>query len=92
MQKAKTRSQILYGCSNLKIVEIQRLFGYTRDKAKRVHDLAMQIDREELGKWIIDPVNPRLETVLKVTRVSFNRLAKQIENADALAQQSANVG
>lgn len=90
MQKAKTRSQILNESSNLKIVEIQRLFGYPRQKAKRVHDLAMQIDREELGKWIIDPVNPRLETVLKVTKVSFNRLAKQIENAAAVPEHTAN--
>ena len=67
MQRTKTRSQILNECSHLKITEIQRLFGYTRIQAKRAHDLAMQVDREELGKWIIDPVNPRLETVLKVT-------------------------
>ena len=90
MQKAKTRSQILNECSNLKIVEIQRLFGYSHAKAERVHDLAMQIDREELGIWIIDPVNPRLETVLKVTNKSFNLLAKQIKNAAAEPEHTAN--
>ena len=89
MYRAKSRSQILNECSNLKITEIQRLFGYPRDKAKRVHDLAMEIDREELGKWIIDPVNPRLESVLKVTGKSYNLLAKQIKNAAAESERTA---
>lgn len=89
MQRKKTRSQILNECAHLKISEIKVLLGYTQPEAKRVHDLAIQQDRKELGEMIINPIHPRLETVLAVAHKSYSLLEKQIKNAAAEQERTA---
>ena len=78
MQKAKTRAEILFGASYLKIVEIQRLLVCSRTEAKRIHDLALQYDKEKDGKWIVNPVNPKKETVLMIANTTFKYLKDQV--------------
>ena len=77
MIRTKTRQQIanqLY----LTKTDIQRLLGVSQYKARRIYDLADEIDAEEL-KYRIEPTKVRLTSVSKVTGLSLNLIKKQAE-------------
>lgn len=65
MQVAKTRQEILdsYFWSQ---TEISRVFGISRVKAKKIYELANQIDNEELGNYRIEDTKVRKSTAFKV--------------------------
>lgn len=77
MIRAKTRQQIanqLY----LTKTDIQRLLGVSQYKARRIYDLADEIDAEEL-KYRIEPTKVRISSVSKATGISLNLIKKQAE-------------
>ena len=77
MQFKKTRQQIanqLY----LTKTDIQRLLGVSQYKARRIYDLANQIDAEDL-KYRVEPTKVRITSISKVTGISVNLMKKQAE-------------
>lgn len=77
MIRVKTRQQIasqLY----LTKTDIQRLLGVSQYKARRIYDLADEIDAEEL-KYRIEPTKVRISSVSKATGISLNLIKKQAE-------------
>jgi len=73
----KTRQQIanqLY----LTKTDIQRLLGVSQYKARRIYDLANQIDAEDL-KYRVEPTKVRITSISKVTGISVNLMKKQAE-------------
>lgn len=77
MIRIKTRQQIasqLY----LTKTDIQRLLGVSQYKARRIYDLANNIDAEEL-KYRIEPTKVRISSVSKATGISLNLIKKQAE-------------
>lgn len=77
MIRTKTRQQIanqLY----LTKTDIQRLLGVSQYKARRIYDLADEIDAEEL-KYRIEPTKVRISSISKATGISLNLIKKQAE-------------
>ena len=60
--------------------DIQNLFGVSRAAGIRIFDAAMAIDDEEV-KFRPWPNRVRQKSVLKVQRISFNELERQIKSA-----------
>lgn len=89
MQRKKSDWEILYKCPNWKTAWIKQILGYTNEKAKKIHDMAIRIDRQKLGEFIIDNKDPRMETVLDITHIPFSKLEKQIKNAAAESERTA---
>lgn len=80
MIRIKTRQQIasqLY----LTKTDIQRLLGVSQYKARRIYDLANEIDAEEL-KYRIEPTKVRISSVSKATGISLNLIKKQAEEGN----------
>ena len=80
MIRTKTRQQIanqLY----LTKTDIQRLLGVSQYKARRIYDLANNIDTEEL-KYRIEPTKVRISSVSKATGISLNLIKKQAEEGN----------
>lgn len=69
--------------------DIQNLFGVSRAAGIRIFDAAMAIDDEEL-KFRPWPNRVRQKSVLKVQRISFNELERQIKSAPSLGGQSTS--
>lgn len=69
--------------------DIQNLFGVSRAAGIRIFDAAMAIDDEELNfrPW---PNRVRQKSVLKIQRISFNELERQIKSAPSLGGQSTS--
>ena len=68
--------------------DIKVLFRVSRQVADRIYNQADSIDSQM--RFRACPNKVRMQTVLKVQEISWDLLLKQIKNADALAQQSAN--
>lgn len=80
MIRTKTRQQIanqLY----LTKTDIQRLLGVSQYKARRIYDLADEIDAEEL-KYRIEPTKVRISSISKATGISLNLIKKQAEEGN----------
>lgn len=68
--------------------QIKILFRVSRQTADRIYNQADKIDSQM--RFRCEPNKVRMESVLKVQEKSWDLLQKQIKNADALAQHSAN--
>lgn len=78
MQKIKTRAEIL-SSPYITQTEIARLLELSYRDAKQVYQLARQRDTEQLGERLSIYANKtRLKSVLFVTGLDYNMLAKQI--------------
>lgn len=53
----------------LNITDISRLFGLIQIRAKKLYEIASEIDAKELGPWRIEPFKVRASTVYKVVGV-----------------------
>ena len=89
MQRKKSRLELLYS-PYLNTAEIKRLLAVPRSVAERYYKWADELDNEQLGQYRGYPTKVRKESALKVAGKSFSALERDIKNADALAQQSAN--
>lgn len=67
--------------------DIKMLLDVPRQVAENIFLQADAIDNEM--DFRVYPTKVRMQSVLKVTNISWNLLQKQIKNADAIAQQSA---
>lgn len=67
--------------------DIKVLLNVSRRVAENIFLQADMLDNET--DFRVYPTKVRMQSVLKVTNISWNLLQKQIKNADALAQQSA---
>lgn len=83
MEERKDLLQKVY----LSRVEIQRLFQVSRRAGERLFKKALEIDDEELNfRPYINRV--RMKSVLKIQKISFNELERQIKSAPSLGGQS----
>ena len=67
--------------------DIKVLLNVSRRVAENIFLQADMLDNEM--EFRVYPTKVRMQSVLKVTNISWNLLQKQIKNADAIAQQSA---
>lgn len=76
----KTREQIIRQ-AYLNKTDISILLGISYRKAQRVYDMAMDMDRSQLGKRILFTDRVRIASVIAVTGTNYNILQKQIKTA-----------
>lgn len=73
----KSKEQLL-NSYHLNISQLQRLFGLSHTKAKRLYKIANQIDDEELNEYRIEDNKVRIKTALKIMGLSFNDLKRTL--------------
>ena len=83
----KSRLEILYQVF-LNKSDIATLLQISRPVADRIYNEADRIHRIEL-KFRAYPNKVRINSVLKASGTNWNLLLKQIKNADAVPEQSA---
>lgn len=88
MQRKKSRKELLY-TPYLNIAQIKELLDVSKAVAKKIYIKSQQIDKEQLGDYLSYENKVRIGSVTKVSGISLQTLERQIKNADALAQQSA---
>ena len=89
MKKKKSRLELL--CTPyLNITQIADLLDVPKTVARKIYIKSQQIDKEQLGDFWIYENKVRIGSVTKVSGISLQTLERDIKNADALAQQSAN--
>lgn len=76
----KTKEQILRQ-SYLNKTDISILLGISYRKAQRVYEMAMELDRSQLGKRLLYTDRVRIASVIAVTGTNYNILCKQIKTA-----------
>ena len=89
-QRKHTREEIS-GFTYLKIEDIRILFGSTAKpltyaEAKKIYQLADQLDDEELGEWRLTS-KVRTKSACKVQGLTVRDIRELIKNEGALAQQ-----
>lgn len=76
----KSKEQILRQ-SYLNKTDISILLGISYRKAQRVYEMAMELDRSQLGKRLLFTDRVRIASVIAVTGTNYNILCKQIKTA-----------
>lgn len=60
-------------------IEISRLLKISPPTAKKIFDMAMELDNKDFGKWKIYDNKVRIKSVMKVAGTDFGLLEKQLK-------------
>lgn len=79
MQRTKTRQEI-FNSHYLSKSDIRKLLDISEKKARKVYELAEEIDKEELGKYRIEDTKVRKKSVIKVYGIGAKDLEREVMN------------
>lgn len=89
MQRKKSRTELL-GTVYLNISEIAILLDVPKAVARKIYVKSQAIDREQLGDFWVYENKVRIGSVTKVSGISLQTLERQIKNAAAVPEHTAN--